>query len=142
MNIRYYFDILVSAQVNRYNFLVVYEPYRVLEGLKGVGFQGKNYFKKWPQTSPKLILALYNMKKWKKKYYYDILVSAWVNVELMGESTRLVCVQLQERDFEKKIFTKSDGDFQQLLCEKHFQRDVHCAKKYFDDILVFAYSAK
>ena len=65
------------------------------------------------------------------------MVSAWVNVELMGESTRLVCVQLQERDFEKKIFTKSDGDFQQLLCKKHFQRDVHCAKKYFDDILVF-----
>ena len=50
-----------------------------------------------------------------KKYYYDILVSAWVNVELMGESTRLVCVQLQERDFEKKIFIKSYGDFQQLL---------------------------
>ena len=52
------------------------------------------------------------------------MVSAWVNVELMGESTRLVCVQLQERDFEKKIFTKSDGDFQQLLCQNQFQRDV------------------
>ena len=50
-----------------------------------------------------------------KKYYYDILVSAWVNVELMGEGTRLVCVQLQERDFEKKIFIKSYGDFQKLL---------------------------
>ena len=37
-----------------------------------------------------------------------------VNVELMGESARLVCIQLQEWDFEKKI--KSDGDFQQLLC--------------------------
>ena len=24
------------------NFLVVYEPYRALEGLQGVGFQGKN----------------------------------------------------------------------------------------------------
>ena len=24
------------------NFLVVYEPYRTLEGLQGVGFQGKN----------------------------------------------------------------------------------------------------
>ena len=46
MNKKYYCDILVSAQVNRYNFLVVYEPYRVLEGLKGVGFQGKNCFTK------------------------------------------------------------------------------------------------
>ena len=27
-------------------FLVVYEPYRVLEGLQGVGFQGKNCFTK------------------------------------------------------------------------------------------------
>ena len=42
MNRKYYYDILVSAQVNRYNFLVVYEPYkyRALEGLEGVGFQG------------------------------------------------------------------------------------------------------
>ena len=38
-----------------------------------------------------------------KKYWYDILVSAWVNVELMGESTRLICVQLQEQDFEKRL---------------------------------------
>ena len=27
-------------------FLVVYEPYRVLEGLQGVGFQGTNCFTK------------------------------------------------------------------------------------------------
>ena len=27
-------------------FLVVYEPYKVLEGLQGVGFQGKNCFTK------------------------------------------------------------------------------------------------
>ena len=27
-------------------FLVVYEPHRVLEGLQGVGFQGKNCFTK------------------------------------------------------------------------------------------------
>ena len=44
-------------------FLVVYEPHRVLEGLQGVGFQGKNCFTKMAQTSPKLILALDNMKK-------------------------------------------------------------------------------
>ena len=40
MNKKYCYDILLSAQVNRYIFLVVYEPYRVLEGLQGVGFQG------------------------------------------------------------------------------------------------------
>ena len=41
MNRKYYYDILVSAQVNRYIFLVVYEPYkyRALEGLEGVGFE-------------------------------------------------------------------------------------------------------
>ena len=37
---------MVSAQVNRYNFLVVYEPYRALECLQGVGFQGKICFSK------------------------------------------------------------------------------------------------
>ena len=41
MNRKYYYDILVSAQVNRYIFLVVFEPYkyRALEGLEGVGFE-------------------------------------------------------------------------------------------------------
>ena len=34
------------------------------------------------------------------------MVTAWVSVELMGESMRLVCVQLQERDFEKKSLTE------------------------------------
>ena len=41
MNRKYYYEIFVSAQINRYNFLVVYEPYRALEGLQCVGFQGK-----------------------------------------------------------------------------------------------------
>ena len=41
-----------------------------------------------------------------KKYYYDILVSARDNAQLMGESTRLVCIQLKERDFEKMSLTK------------------------------------
>ena len=81
-----------------------------------------------------------------KKYYYNILVSARVNVQLMGESTRLVCVQLKERDFEKKIFNKSDGDFQQLLCQNQFQRDVYCARnirmtfQYFDIFLYETFS--
>ena len=41
------------------------------------------------------------------KYYYDILVSARDNAQLMGESTRLVwsvCIQLKEGDFEKNAF--------------------------------------
>ena len=43
MNRKYYYDILESAQVNRYNFfLVVNEPYkyRALEGLEGLRFEG------------------------------------------------------------------------------------------------------
>ena len=63
MNKKYYHDILVSAQVNRCIFLVVYEPYMVLEGLQGVRFQRKIALQKWPQTSPILILAFHNMKK-------------------------------------------------------------------------------
>ena len=38
---------------------------------------------------------------------------------------------------KKKSLPKVMEISQQLLCKKHFQRDVHCAKKYFDDILVF-----
>ena len=49
--------------VPRKIFLVVYEPILKLQGLVAVEFQGKNCFKKWPQTSPKLIVALDNMKK-------------------------------------------------------------------------------
>ena len=46
-----------------------------------------------------------------RKYYYDILVSAFDNAQLMGENTHLVCVQFNEQDFEKNVFQKSDGDF-------------------------------
>ena len=87
-------------------FWVAYELHRVLEDLKGVGFQSKNCFTKMLQISRKLILALDNRKKSSKKYWYDIMVTAWVSVELMGESMRLVCVQLQERYFEKKSLTE------------------------------------
>ena len=38
-------------------FLVVYEPYRVLEGLQGVRFQGKKKVQNWSQISPKLRLG-------------------------------------------------------------------------------------
>ena len=59
-----------------------------------------------------------------RKYHYDILVSARVNIQLTGESMRLVCVQLKGWDFEKKLFNKRDGDFQQFLCKKQFQCTV------------------
>ena len=42
MSKKYQYDILISAQVNIYNFLVVYEPDRALEGLQDIGFQGKD----------------------------------------------------------------------------------------------------
>ena len=42
-----------------------------------------------------------------KKYYYDILVSTLDNVQLMGESRRLVWVQLKD----KNVFNQRDGDF-------------------------------
>ena len=125
MNKKYYFDILVSAQVNRYNFLVVYEPYRVLEGLKGVGFQGKNCFKKWPQTSPKLILALYNMKKKILLWHFGICLG---QCRTDGREYALSLRPITGAGFWKKIFNRSDGDFQQLLCHNQFQRDVHCAR--------------
>ena len=44
-------------------YLVVYEPHRVLEDLKVSDFKVKIASQKWPQTSPKLIVALYKMKK-------------------------------------------------------------------------------
>ena len=44
-------------------FWVVYEPHRVLEDLKVSDFKVKIASQKWPQTSPKLIVALYKMKK-------------------------------------------------------------------------------
>ena len=45
------------------------------------------------------------MKKW-TKYLYDILVYARDTAQLMGESTHLVCIQLKERDFEKRLLQK------------------------------------
>ena len=63
MNKKYYHDILVSAQVNRCIFLVVYEPYMVLEGLQGVRFQRKIALQNPSQVSLKSILALHNMRK-------------------------------------------------------------------------------
>ena len=71
-----------------------------------------------------------------KKYWFDILVSAQDNAHLTGESTSLVCVQLKKWDFEK-IFNKSDGDFQQLLCKNTVSEGCALCKKYLGDISVF-----
>ena len=81
---------------------------------------------------------------WKneQKNLYVILVYAWDTAQLMGESTRLVCVQLMERDFEN-VFNKSDGDFRQLQYKNQIQRDVHCTKKILGwhcSILMFSYT--
>ena len=68
------------------------------------------------------------------------MVSAQDNAHLTGESTSLVCVQLKKWDFEK-IFNKSDGDFQQLLCKKTVSEGCARCKKiwltfqYFDVFL-------
>ena len=63
MNKKYYHDILVSAQVNRCIFLAVYEPYRVLECLKGVGFQGKNCFTKMVSNFSEIDFGIPKHKK-------------------------------------------------------------------------------
>ena len=39
-------------------------PIWELQRFEAVKFQGKNASQKWPQTSPKSILALHTMKKW------------------------------------------------------------------------------
>ena len=44
MSKKYQKDILVLARSIDTIILVAYEPYRALEGLPGVGFQGKNCF--------------------------------------------------------------------------------------------------
>ena len=41
------FGFLYYEKMNKKYFLMVYEPYRVLEGLQGAGFQGKNCFTKF-----------------------------------------------------------------------------------------------
>ena len=83
-------------------------------------FKVKFALQKRSQTSPKSIKALHNMKKMNRACHYDILVYAWDTAQLMGDSMLLIRVQLKEQDFEKK----SDGDFQQLLYQNQFQRDV------------------
>ena len=70
-------------------FLVVYEPHRGLEGLQGVGFQGKNCFTKMFSNFSEIDFGFRQHEEMSKKYYYNILVSARVNVQLMGESTHL-----------------------------------------------------
>ena len=66
-------------------------------------FKVKIASQKWCETSPKSFLALYNMKKWTENI---IMTSARDNAQLMGKSTRLVCVQSKEGDFERKSLAK------------------------------------
>ena len=61
------------------NFLVVYEPYRALEGLQGVAFQGKNCLTKMVPNFSKTDFGFSKYEKMNKKYYYGILLSAQVN---------------------------------------------------------------
>ena len=54
---------LLSTQVNRYNFLVAYELHRVLEDLKGVGFQGKNCITKMVSNFSEIDFGIPKHKK-------------------------------------------------------------------------------
>ena len=46
------------------------------------------------------------LTKMNKNEQYDILVFARDTAQLIGESTRLVWVQLKERDLKKSLLTK------------------------------------
>ena len=61
------------------HFLVVYEPYRALEGFQVVGFQGKNCFTKMVPNFSETDFGFSYHEKMDKKYYYGILLSAQVN---------------------------------------------------------------
>jgi len=58
MSKKYEYDIFLSAQVNRYNFLMVYKPHRVLESIQSGGFQGKNCLTKMVSNSSKINFGL------------------------------------------------------------------------------------
>ena len=61
-------------------------------------------------------------EKMNRKNYYDNSVSAQDNAHLIGESTRLVCVQLKERDFLKKcLLTKVMEIFNNYYAENSFR---------------------
>ena len=96
----------------------------------------KLLYKNVLKTSPKSILALHKMKKMNGKCQYDNLVYAWDTAQLMGESMLLIRVQLKEQDFEKK----SDGDFQQLLYQNQFLRNVQKILGWHFSILTFSYT--
>ena len=53
-------------------FLVVYGPNRALEGLQGVGFQGKNCFTRLVPNFSKINFGFSKYEKMNKKYYYGI----------------------------------------------------------------------
>ena len=93
-------------------------------------FKVKIALQNWSQISPKSILALHNMKNEQKNINMTFWYLPKDNAHLIGESTSLVCVQLKKWDFEK-IFNKSDGDLQQLLCKKTVSKGCALCKKRF-----------
>jgi hypothetical protein len=60
-------------------FLVVCGPILKLQGLEGVGFQGKNCFTKMVSNFSEIDFGFIYHEKMSKNYEYDILVSAQVN---------------------------------------------------------------
>ena len=97
-----------------YIFLVVCEPYRALESVQGVRFQGKNCFTK--MASKLLLNWFWPFITWKSKQ--KILL--WHFGICLGQCRtdgREYASNYRSGILKKKIFTKSDGDFQQLLCQ-------------------------
>ena len=95
-------------------FLVVYGPHRELQGLQGVGFQGKKCFLNWSQTSTKSILALQNLKKWAKNIKIQIYYLSWSidTIVLVVYEPHRVLRGLQGVGFQgKKCFTKMVSNF-------------------------------
>ena len=127
MNKKYYFDILVSAQVNRYIFLVVYEPYRVLEGLQGVGFQGKNCFTKLVSNFSEIDFGFTIYITWKNEQ--KILIRQFGICP--GQ-----CTSDRRSGVLKKIFKKW-WRFSTSTMQKIVSEGCALCKKYQYDISVF-----
>ena len=78
---------------------MVYEPHKALEGLQGVGFQGKNCFTKKVSNVSKINYGFTKHEKINKKNYMTFCICP--KQYTTDRSTSLVCVQLKKRGFEK-----------------------------------------
>ena len=100
-------------------FLVVCEPYRALESVQGVRFQGKNCFTK--MASKLLLNWFWPFITWKSKqkillWHFGICLG---QCRTDGREYAISLRPITGAGFwKKKIFIKSDGDFQQILCKK------------------------